>query len=223
MARRNQIVSLAVMGGSFDPIHLGHLIIAEQAAEALRADRVLFVPCNIPPHKDAAGLTPGSHRLKMIALAARGNLKFRASNLELSRGGVSYTVDTIEQLRGMYGPRAKIWFVIGADSLRELASWKNYRRILSLCTIVTAGRPGSGLEMWRGEGGAFSREEVARLRARILPTPLIGISSSEIRRRRREGLSIRYLVPAAVERYIVGHGMYRGSRRGTRVKCRASR
>jgi nicotinate-nucleotide adenylyltransferase len=158
MNRRKKPVSIAVMGGSFDPIHLGHLIIAEQAAEALRADRVLFVPCSIPPHKDAAGLTPGPHRLKMIALAARGNPKFRASNIELARGGVSYTVDTIEQLRGMYGLRVKIWFVIGADSLRELASWKNYRRILDRCTIVTAGRPGSDLEMWRGEGGAFSRE-----------------------------------------------------------------
>ncbi len=217
-----EIDSLAVMGGSFDPIHLGHLIIAERAAEALRADRVLFIPCNIPPHKEAAGLTPGVHRLRMIALAARGNTKFRASDIELARGGVSYTVDTIEQLRGVYGPRVKIWFVIGADSLNELPTWRDYRKLLALCTIVTAARPGFDLEMWRGDG-ALSREEVARLRAHILPAPLIGISSSEIRRRRREGLSIRHLVPAAVERYIVEHGLYRGSRRGGRMKCLASR
>lgn len=220
--RTGATINLGIMGGCFDPIHLGHLVIAEQAAEAFCVDRVLFIPCNIPPHKDAAGLTPGSHRLKMIGLAVRGNPRFRASDIELRRGGISYTVETLEQLRGMYGPRAKLWFVIGADSLRELASWRDYRRILGLCTVVTAGRPGSDLGAWRG-GGAFSRDEVARLRRRIISTPLIGISSSEIRRRRRAGLSVRYLVPPAVERYIVEHGLYRGTRRGGRVKCRAGR
>lgn len=210
------------MGGSFDPIHLGHLIVAERAAGLLRAGRVLFIPCNIPPHKPAARLTPGRHRLKMIELAIRGNPGFRACDLELARGGVSYTVETIEALREIHGPRAKLLFLIGADSLKELPTWREYRRILSLCTVVTAGRPGSALADWRGDG-AFTREEAACLKAHILDTPLIGISSTEIRRRRREGASIRYLVPESVERYIVSRGLYRGAGRRGRVKCRAAR
>lgn len=213
---------MVIMGGSFDPIHLGHLIVAERAAGLLRADRVLFVPCNIPPHKPPAGLTPGRHRLKMIELAIRGNPWFRACDLELKRGGVSYTVETLDALRELHGPRAKLLFLIGADSLKELPTWREYRRILSLCTVVTAGRPGFDVGNWRGDG-AFTREEATCLKTHILDTPLIGISSTEIRQRRGEGLSIRYLVPAAVERYIVSRGLYRGAGPRGPVKCRAAR
>ncbi len=213
---------IGIMGGSFDPIHLGHLIVAERAAEALGADRVLFIPCNIPPHKDAAGLTSGRHRLRMIALAAAGNPKFRASDIELRRGGVSYTVETIEELRRIHGPGTRLWFIIGADSLRELDAWRDYRRLLRLCTVVTAGRPGAEIDGWRGARGAFSPGELARLRRHFLDAPLIGISSSEIRRRRRAGMSIRYLVPPAVERYIAAHGLYRGRAGTGRVRCRAA-
>lgn len=213
--------SLGIMGGSFDPIHLGHLVIAERAVEALRLDRVLFIPCAVPPHKDAAGLTPGRHRLAMVRLAVRGNPRFRASDMELRRGGVSYTVETLERLRAVHGPRARLWFIIGADSLWELSTWREYRRLLGLCTVVTAGRPGSDTQTWRG-AGAFSRAEAAALKAHFFDAPLIDISSTEIRRRRRAGLSIRYLVPEAVERYIAAHGLYRRAIRGGRVGCRCA-
>jgi len=214
---------IGIMGGSFDPIHLGHLIVAERAREALGADRVLFIPCNIPPHKDAAGLTSGRHRLRMIELAAAGNPRFRASDIELRRGGVSYTVETIEELRNLHGRGAKLWFIIGADSLRELTTWRDYRRLLRLCTVVTAGRPGVALDRWRGARGAFGGREIARLKKHFLDAPLIGISSSEIRRRRQAGMSIRYLVPPAVERYIAAHGLYGGAAERGRVRCRAAR
>lgn len=211
---------IIVMGGSFDPIHLGHLIVAERAAELLRARGVIFIPCNIPPHKPAAELAPGRHRFRMVELAIRGNRGFRADDIELRRGGVSYTVETIEALRARLGPRARIWLLIGADSLLELPTWRDYRRLLSLCTVVTAGRPGIEIGARVGRGPVRGGDP-ARPAARILDTPRIDISSTEIRRRRREGLSIRYMVPRAVERYISSRGLYRGSARRGRAGCRA--
>lgn len=212
-----------IMGGSFDPIHLGHLVVAERAAEELGAGRVLFVPCCVPPHKEADGLTPARHRLRMIELAIRGNPRFRASDIEIRRGGVSYTVETIAELRRRYGAGARIFFLIGADSLAEIHTWREHRALLRACTVATVGRPGFDPGGWTGAGSGLSRREVSELKKRIVCAPLVGISSTEIRRRRREGRSIRYLVPEAVERYIAAHGLYRTAARGRRVRCRGAR
>ncbi len=202
------IRKIGVMGGSFDPIHTGHLIIAEHILDMLNLDIILFVPCNVPSHKDSAGLTPANHRLRMIELALQGNPRFQASDIELKRGGVSYSVDTVSQLISLYGEETKIYFLIGADSLKELSTWKDYKKLLSLCTVVTAGRPDTDIDNWVASEETFSPEEIAVLKKHIAPTPLIDISSTEIRRRRREGESIRNMVPEVVERYIIKNNLY---------------
>ena len=206
--RKRVTRKIGIQGGSFDPVHIGHLIIAEQIAERLTLDSVLFIPCNTPPHKDAAALTPGRHRFRMVELAIEGNPRFRACDIELTRGGVSYSVDTITSLKSQYGDGTAFYFIVGADSLIELATWREYKRLLSLCTVVAAARPGCDLRSWPSQDGLCTREEIAALKSHIIETPLIGISSTEIRRRRQSGESIRYLVPDAVERYIVENNLY---------------
>jgi nicotinate-nucleotide adenylyltransferase len=144
----------------------------------------------------------------MVERAIEGNPRFAASDLELRRGGVSYTVDTLKELRGHYGPAASLYFIIGADSLREIGTWRAYRTVIASCALVTARRPGYDLEGWPEDAELFTRGEVAAIRRHIVPTPLIDISSTDIRRRRRRGESIRYMVPDGVERYLGRHKLY---------------
>lgn len=200
---------IGVLGGSFDPVHLGHLIIAEHILGRLGLDTVLFIPCNIPPHKRAAAVAPAAHRMQMVRCAVRGNPRFQASDMEIVRGGVSYSVDTLRTLRVIYSDSTEIYFIIGADSLMELASWREYRTLLSLCRIVTAARPGFVPGRWPAQKGLYTRSEIAAIRRYCVHSPLIEISSTEIRRRSGNGLSIRYMVPDAVARYITARGLYR--------------
>ena len=202
------IRKIGILGGSFDPVHIGHLIIAEQISERLTLDSVLVIPCNTPPHKDAVNLTPGGRRFRMVELAIEGNPRFRACDIELTRGGVSYSVDTVTSLKLQYGPGTEFYFLVGADSLIELAAWREYKRLLSLCTVVTAVRPGCDLSSWPSQDGLCTREEISDLKRHVMETPLIDISSTEIRRRRQSGESIRYLVPDAVEQYVIEHSLY---------------
>jgi len=149
----------------------------------------------------------------MVELAVEGNPRFAASPIEIERGGTSYSVETVEALRAASPPGTRLFFIIGADSLHEIHSWRRYRRLLSLCTVVTAGRPGYARDGWSPPPGRFSARAAASLRANFVPSPLIDVSLTRIRRRRAEGKSIRYLVPERVERYIERHGLYldRGS------------
>ena len=201
---------IGIMGGTFDPIHVGHLIVAECVADELRLDSVLFVPCFRPPHKGAGALSPPRRRYRMVELAVEGNPRFAAEPAEIERGGISYSVDTIKALRARYPRGTRLYFIIGADSLHEIHTWREYRRILSICTVVTAGRPGFDREGWTPTEGLFSDGAVESLRRHFVRSPLIEVSATEIRRRKREGKSIRYLVPERVERYIERHGLYLG-------------
>jgi len=211
---QRSILKIGIMGGSFDPIHLGHLIIAERITEELALDTMLFIPCNIPPHKIAREVAPGRHRLRMVELALKGNPRFRASDMEIARGRVSYSVDTVRGIKEKYGLRADIYFIIGADSLIELPTWREYKKLLSLCTVVTAARPGCNLGAWPVRKGMFTKSEIAKIIDSFTRTPLIEISSTEIRNRCREGRSIRYLVPDAVARYIAAQKLYVPQARG---------
>ena len=187
---------IGILGGSFNPIHYGHLRLAEEAREALRLDRVLFIPAGLRPHKMRHDVIDGRHRLAMARLAIRGHAAFEASDLELHRPGPSYTVDTLEALRRRWGRRAQFFFLSGADTLQELRLWKDLDRVLALCTFVVATRPGYPLPLRRrGFTG--------------LPMTPLAISASDIRRRVTEGRSIRYLLPDAVARYIARHRPYR--------------
>ncbi|MEJ2744769.1 MAG: nicotinate-nucleotide adenylyltransferase [bacterium] len=158
---------IGILGGSFDPIHIGHLIVADGVADRMRLDSVLFIPCHTPPHKSAANLSAGEHRLRMVELAVKGDPRFRACDAELSRGGISYSVDTIATLKSRYARGTEFYFIVGADSMVELETWRECKKLLSLCTVVTAARPGWDLDSWQPREGAYTHEEIAALKGHV--------------------------------------------------------
>jgi len=200
---------IGLFGGTFDPPHVGHLALAEWARESLRLDRVLFVPAGHPPHKGRARLSSVGHRLAMTRLAVRDNRAFTVSELEALRDGPSFTIDTVRALRRRE-PRARIFLLMGADSLAEFSTWREPEGILAFATLAVAPRPGPS-----AAAGRPARRGVPGLRlagdARIawLRNPGLDVSSSAIRSRLRAGRSVRYLIPEAVARYIARHHLYR--------------
>ena len=205
---------ICLFGGSFDPIHFGHLIIAQAVAEQLGTEKLLFIPAAVPPHKRAAPLAAGEHRLEMVKLAIAGDERFDYSDCELQRAarglGISYTIDTVSHFREQLGLEPTIYWLIGADTLGDLVHWRQIRTLADACVIVTAARPG-----WSAEEGlqklrlVLSEEQIARIAGNVLPTPMIEISSTTIRHRLAAGKSIRYLTAPAVVEYIHRHGLYR--------------
>lgn len=191
---------LGVLGGTFDPIHAGHLVIARGVVEHCALDRLLFIPSARPPHKRGRAVAPADDRYRMAQLAARQDPRFEVSDAEINRPGLSYTVDTLDALRREYGAESEIYLVLGADSLLEIDTWHAPDRLFELATVVTVPRPDKDLT-----GVA------PRWRERVVPIhlPEIDISSTDIRRRTRAGLPIAHLVPEEVAGYIEEHGLYR--------------
>jgi len=184
----------------FDPVHNGHLIAAEAAREACGLRRVMFIPAADPPHKRYTGIASAEARAEMVRLAIQDHPCFELSPIELRRAGPSYTVDTLSELRQTLGEKIGLSLIIGADNVTEIGAWHRPDRILSLATVVVVRRPGATPD----------RADPALTRGmRFVETPFIEISSTDIRRRVREGRSIRYLVPREVENYIYEHGLYR--------------
>lgn len=202
MAKR--ALRVAVFGGSFNPIHVGHLIVAEEAAERLGLDRVIFVPAGQPPHKGAEGMAPAAARLEMVRRAIAGNPRFAASDVEVRRPGKSFTVDTLGALRKRLPAGTELFLVIGEDAAADLPGWREPRRILELARPVVAAREGA------------ARGAVARLR-RMMPrgrgpetvAVRVDVSATELRSRIASGRSVRYLVPEAARRVIERRGLYR--------------
>ena len=196
---------LGIMGGTFDPIHSGHLMTAEAVRDALSLSEVLFIPSARPPHKRGRDVAPAMHRLMMTELATRSNPYFRTSSMELRREGPSYAVDTVAELQRRYGS-AEIYFITGADAVNELATWFHAEELLTRCHFVAATRQGTELDAdaLAEHFGALGLGRIHRV-----ATPALEISSTDIRRRIREGRSIRYLVPSEVEEYIEREGLYR--------------
>ena len=200
---------IALFGGSFNPIHNGHLIVARAVAERLRLSRVVFIPSSpSPPHKANAELADAADRLEMVRLAIAGESGFEVSDLEVRQGGVSYTIRTVESFRQAAADQTLHW-IIGGDTLPELHTWYRVRELVERCRIVTAVRPGFEVPDLSAIQRVLSPEQVQRLMADVLPTPRIDISATDIRRRVAEGRSIRYLVPEAVRQYIEQRGLYR--------------
>ena len=194
---------IGLFGGTFDPIHLGHLILAEQCREACRLDRVWFVVAGSPPHKPG-GRTAVCHRLEMVRIAIAGHSAMVASDIEARRPGPHYSVDTLEAIcRDNAGD--DLFFLIGADSLRDLPSWREPARIAQLATIVVVNRPGIE-EVAPAQFPDFGQDSHP---IRSVTIPLVGIASSDLRRRLAEGRTIRYMVPRGVEAYIEVHRLYR--------------
>jgi nicotinate-nucleotide adenylyltransferase len=191
---------IGVFGGTFDPPHLGHLVLAEWAWARLRLDRVLLVPAGAPPHKLARRLSEPAHRLAMARLAVRGNPALAVADLEARRAGPSFTVDTLGALRARH-PGARLFLLMGADSLADFPTWREPERIARLATLVVAARP---------RRGATRRARLPRgARVVHLDNPLVDISSSALRARARARRPLRYLVPDAVAAYIERQGLYR--------------
>ncbi len=187
------------MGGTFDPIHNGHLLLAQFMHERFNLDSVLFIPAADPPHKDHRHNIQGAaDRWRMVELAIEGTEHFRACRVELDRTGKSYTVDTLRELRHDE-PGAELFLIVGADNVADMTSWQNPREILELCTVVAGSRLTNGQEA----------DPVLVAQMQLVETPIVEFSSTEIRRRLREGLSIRWMVPEKVEMYIRSQALYR--------------
>lgn len=195
-------MNIGLFGGSFDPPHLAHLIVAETVREQFRLDQVWWIPAFEPPHKDEAALAASRHRLEMTQRATRDNPGFATSDVEIQRAGTSYTVDTVRRLQEVY-PAYAFSLLLGGDSLHEFASWYQPEEIVARVPLLVYRRPGAA-----DEAPAASFLEG---RVRFADAPLLDISATEIRARVRAGRSIRYLVPAAVQAYIEEHGLYRGA------------
>jgi nicotinate-nucleotide adenylyltransferase len=197
---------LGLFGGTFDPVHVGHLVLAEQCREQCGLDQVWFIPSGQPPHKRQAPLTPGRMRQEMLEFAIAGHADFAVSDIELDRTGPSYTVETLQQLHEEDAGR-ELFFLMGADSLADLAGWREPERIAELATIVAVNRGDRPLP----DPAALVHlvgERIAR-RVQFVTMPGIDLSASDIRRRARDGRSLRYLVPRPVEIYIQEHRLYR--------------
>ncbi len=202
---------IGLFGGSFNPIHFGHLIPAQAAAEQLGLDKLIFVPSAVPPHKAAAaGLASAEHRLEMVRRAIADVPLFDVSDIELKRPGPSYTIDTIAAFRGEYGLDVMLHWLIGADSLADLPAWHRAGELVDACRIVTLARPGWTIDAAIARlRDRLSEEQIARLAAGVLSTPLIEISATAIRHRVAAGKSIRFLLPGVVRHYIQQNGLYR--------------
>jgi nicotinate-nucleotide adenylyltransferase len=196
MARTKKI---GILGGTFDPIHLGHLVLAEQVKERLKLDQVVFIPCLRSPHKTRQKLSPAEVRFRMTQLAVEGNPSFSVSDIELKRKGLSYTVDTLKELKGLY-PKSQIYFLTGSDVVDELDTWKDPQRLYRLAKVVIATRPGFD---------QFDRRNRFAKKSIVVPITGMDVSSSEIRRRVKKGKSVKYLVPSGVEDYIRKKKLYR--------------
>lgn len=196
---------LGVMGGTFDPIHFGHLLAAEEVRAGFNLEKVLFVPSGTPPHKNGKHVTGAIHRYTMTALAISGNPHFHVSTIEVDRPGPSYTVDTITTLKSQLPIDTEILFITGADVIVDILSWKDTQRLLTLCEFVAVMRPGysiSGIDRVKEQLGSLAS------RVHIFPATGLDISSSDIRERVKTGRPIKYLVPEPVEEYINKMGFY---------------
>lgn len=196
---------LGILGGTFDPIHIGHLHIAEIVYKALSLEKVIFIPAFVPPHKVGQDYAPAQQRYAMTELAVQPYKHFYVSDMELKRSGVSYTRDTLRELHKLY-PQKKLYFIIGADSVVQLHTWNSIEEMLDLATFVVAGRPGYDgvMEQVVHNLGSEAADKIV-----LLHTPEYDISSTDIRTRIRQGESLAGLLPESVELYIKKHGLYR--------------
>lgn len=200
-------MKVGVYGGTFDPIHLGHLVVGEFARDQLGLDEVLFVPAAIPPHKQRPGITAGRMRLEMLELAIAGNPCFSASAMEIERQGVSYTVDTLKEL-GERRPGDDIHLILGADSLADLPRWHRAEEICARARVAVACRPGNLPLDFSVLESCCDPARIREIAGRVIEIPLLDIASRQLRERVAVGRSIRYLVPPAVLAYIEAKRLY---------------
>lgn len=188
-------MKIGILGGTFNPIHIGHLILAEEVREKLKLDRVIFIPTYLPPHKDSVNIAPASSRIAMVKLAIKGNKYFLVSDIEIKRDGKSYTIETIKEFKKIY-PQDELYFIIGSDLLNYLDDWKDLSEITQVVKFIVATRPGYPLEK------IPSYISTVAIRA-------VDVSGYQIRKTIKENKSFRYLVPDRVFRYISRNRLYK--------------
>lgn len=199
---------IGLFGGSFNPVHMAHLVLAEQAREKAHLDSVRFIPARRPPHKPHRPLAPAADRSEMLHLATADNPAFQVDTIELERTGPSYTLLTVRELRRQMPKDAELCLMLGGDSVRDLPNWWKSRELVEETTIVAMGRPGSPLAESGELERAFGAEKAREILDSVVDTPLLEVSATDIRRRIEEGASIRYLVPEPVRQYIAQHEVY---------------
>lgn len=197
---------VGILGGTFDPIHIGHLVTAEAVRNEYDLDKVIFIPAAIPPHKQKQMVTEARHRYIMTVLATCSNPYFEVSPIEMNRPGPSYTIDTIYELIERYGEDTDFYFITGADTIQEIPTWDRIEELLGICEFIAATRQGclpdvDNIKEYFGELGGK--------RIHRLNTPELEISSTDIRARVKNGVSIKYIVPLSVEQYIYKEGLYK--------------
>lgn len=201
-----ELKKVGIMGGTFDPIHFGHLVIAEQIRFEYGLEKVLFIPAGIPPHKTGLDISESKHRYFMTLLATITNPYFEVSKMEIENNEVSYTINTIKKLQEIYGEDTELYFITGADAICELDTWKDVSELLNLCNFIAATRPGLD--------SSFVDEKINELQTRYhafirkMDVPALAISSTAIRNKVREKQSIKYLLPESVEYYIYKNNLY---------------
>lgn len=206
MEKSKSLQKIAMLGGSFNPIHNGHIYIAQQFAEKLSLCKVLFIPTYIAPHKESKDLASAHHRLKMCEIAAKANPIFEASNIEIKRGGKSYTVDTLNKLKSLY-PNSQLYLLCGADMFTSLHQWKNYSEIIKLAVICSIPRDEQGFDELSQYAKKLEKDGAQTF---LLNTPKKIISSTHIRSLIKQGREINSLVPLEVMNYIKNNSLYMG-------------
>jgi nicotinate-nucleotide adenylyltransferase len=210
---------LGVLGGTFDPIHLGHLRLAEEVGEKFSLDKVYLIPAASPPHKGGKTVTPFHHRFEMTKLAVEGSPLLVALDLEARRQGLSYSIETLKEFHRLYPSRLDLFFILGTDAFQEIETWKDYKKLFDYAHFLVVRRPGMPAEKMearlRSLGVSFRREEENRFvgpsgyEVIYIGATLMDISSSGIREKAAAGKSIRYLVPESVRCYILTNGLYK--------------
>lgn len=197
---------IGIIGGTFDPIHNGHLLMAENSRKAFSLDKIIFIPAGIPPHKKDKNISSNVHRYNMTLLAINNNKHYFLSDIELKREGISFTVDTIKHLKSIFSG-AELYFIMGSDSLLQIEKWKDYEELLSLCNFIVAKRPNYDDEQLKRK--VDNLNSLYKSSIYIVEGPVLDVSSSDIRNKVQRGESITYLVPNPVEEYIYKHELYK--------------
>jgi nicotinate-nucleotide adenylyltransferase len=206
----NEPKKIGIMGGTFNPVHHGHLVTAQEALDQFGLDEVIFIPTGDPPHKIEDLLAHAEDRYLMTVIATSSNSSFFVSRVEIDRTGKSYTIDTVKELRKIYGSGSELYFITGADAILEILTWKNTREIVILTKFIAATRPGYDLSKIKElKTTLFDSEDEADRRIFIMEIPALAISSTNIRQRIKNGRPVNYLVPEGVNNYILKHGLYK--------------
>jgi nicotinate-nucleotide adenylyltransferase len=201
---------IGIMGGTFNPIHHGHLVTAQEALSQFKLDMVIFIPTGNPPHKTQNEVASAEDRYIMTVIATSSNSNFFVSRMEIDRRGNSYTIDTVRQLKKIYGSSSLLYFITGADAILEILTWKNTDEIVSLCKFIAATRPGYNLSRIEDlRKRLFGNTVATDNKIYIMEIPALSISSTDIRNRVKHNRPIDYLLPEGVSNYILKHGLYK--------------